>query len=104
MVVPAVSELDRLIAEQARDARSFRVFRSGDVSLDAIGDGAPARLTVLVSDPVHGTPNGYGNHRCRCDRCREAWRDYQRDWQRRRRARFYAQGLTALGEPRKRAA
>jgi hypothetical protein len=23
-------------------------------------------------DPRHGTPNGYGNHGCRCDRCREA--------------------------------
>ncbi|MDI3242240.1 hypothetical protein QK287_11785 [Arthrobacter sp. AL05] len=23
-------------------------------------------------DPRHGTPNGYGNLGCRCDRCREA--------------------------------
>jgi hypothetical protein len=26
-------------------------------------------------DPRHGTVNGYGNLKCRCDRCREAWRD-----------------------------
>ena len=25
-------------------------------------------------DPRHGTTNGYGNLRCRCERCTEAWR------------------------------
>lgn len=28
-------------------------------------------------DPRHGTPNGYVNHGCHCDRCRAAWRTYQ---------------------------
>lgn len=25
-------------------------------------------------DPRHGTPNGYNNLKCRCDRCTNAWR------------------------------
>lgn len=29
------------------------------------------------TDPRHGTPNGYGNQMCRCDRCRVAWRKYR---------------------------
>ena len=46
-----MSELDRLIAEQARDARSFRVF---GVSVDAAYlEKRPERL--LVTDPCHGT-------------------------------------------------
>lgn len=31
----------------------------------------------------HGTRNGYTNHRCRCNPCREANRDYMRDMRRR---------------------
>jgi hypothetical protein len=31
-------------------------------------------------DPRHGTVNGYNNHRCRCDRCREAQRIYINDY------------------------
>lgn len=27
-------------------------------------------------DPRHGTLNGYSNHRCRCEACKETWRDY----------------------------
>lgn len=30
-------------------------------------------MTQLADgDPRHGTPNGYGNLKCRCDACREA--------------------------------
>lgn len=31
------------------------------------------RIVAGDGDPRHGTVNGYGNHRCRCDRCRRAW-------------------------------
>jgi len=27
---------------------------------------------------THGTTTGYSKHRCKCDACRAAWRDYQR--------------------------
>lgn len=33
------------------------------------------------TEPVekwHGTPGGYSNHKCRCDRCKEAKREYSR--------------------------
>jgi hypothetical protein len=32
----------------------------------------------------HGTTTGYSRHRCRCDECRGAWRDYQRAYMRER--------------------
>ena len=28
----------------------------------------------------HGTPNGYGYHKCRCSACREAHRLYRAQW------------------------
>lgn len=31
----------------------------------------------------HGTAGGYNNHRCRCHRCREAWRVYHLPYGRR---------------------
>lgn len=34
-------------------------------------------------DPRHGTTNGYGNHGCRCDACREAHRINHRKYMRR---------------------
>lgn len=39
---------------------------------------------------------------CRCDECRLAWNAYSRADKRRRRAKLYAQGLTARGTKRKR--
>jgi hypothetical protein len=35
---------------------------------------------VTPDDPRHGTPNGYSNHACRCDRCRHAWTESQRPY------------------------
>ncbi len=32
----------------------------------------PSRSKLAPDDPRHGTPNGYGNHYCRCDMCKEA--------------------------------
>lgn len=29
-------------------------------------------MTLADDDPRHGTPNGYGNLGCRCERCRTA--------------------------------
>lgn len=34
----------------------------------------------------HGTVGGYTNHGCRCDLCRKAQREYQREYTRRRTA------------------
>lgn len=31
-------------------------------------------------DPRHGTTNGYGNLRCRCERCTSAWRVRHREY------------------------
>ena len=33
---------------------------------------------MALNDPRHGTVNGYGNLRCRCDDCRAAWAEYFR--------------------------
>jgi hypothetical protein len=30
-------------------------------------------MTLAPDDPRHGTTNGYGNLRCRCQPCRDAW-------------------------------
>ena len=27
----------------------------------------------LIQEHVHGTVNGYGNYKCRCDECTRAW-------------------------------
>lgn len=34
----------------------------------------PASKPLPPDDPRHGTVNGYGNHGCRCEDCREAHR------------------------------
>lgn len=41
---------------------------------------------LAPDDPRHGTPNGYGNHHCRCERCREANRLQHAEYMRRVRA------------------
>lgn len=33
---------------------------------------ARGKSKLEPDDPRHGTRNGYGNHYCRCDRCKEA--------------------------------
>ncbi len=33
-------------------------------------------MTLAADDPRHGTENGYGNLKCRCADCTEAWRAY----------------------------
>jgi hypothetical protein len=38
------------------------------------------------NSPLHGTPGGYGYHRCRCGRCREANADRQTAWQNKKRS------------------
>lgn len=38
----------------------------------------------------HGTVTAYTGHKCRCAKCREAWRVHQRKYQRRRRAALMA--------------
>jgi len=35
-----------------------------------------ARCALCEYDPRHGTPNGYGNLRCRCEECRAAHADF----------------------------
>lgn len=39
--------------------------------------------TLPPGDPRHGTTNGYGNHCCRCDACREANRVYHAEYMKR---------------------
>jgi len=38
------------------------------------------RFRADPKDPRHGTQNGYVNLKCRCARCREAWRIYHHAW------------------------
>lgn len=49
----------------------------------------------------HGTAGGYTNHKCRCDACTAAWRDYHRTrgYMRTYRARLAARGLNTRGKP-----
>lgn len=50
----------------------------------------------------HGTTSRYANGRCRCARCRRAWREGTRRYTDRLRAGRLAAGLTANGAPRAR--
>jgi hypothetical protein len=47
---------------------------------------ARRRSTLKPDDPRHGTMNGYGNHKCRCDRCTEANRISHAEYMKRLRA------------------
>lgn len=35
---------------------------------------------LAPDDPRHGTTNGYANLKCRCERCRRAWADYNNEY------------------------
>jgi hypothetical protein len=35
---------------------------------------------LAADDPRHGTANGYCNLKCRCDACRNAWREWMSDY------------------------
>lgn len=50
---------------------------------------------LSISDPRHGTANGYNNLDCRCDACKKAWADYvaQQRLNRSRKARAGEGGL-----------
>lgn len=39
----------------------------------------------------HGTNNGYGYHKCRCGKCKEAHREHMRKWQQNRKKKDNAQ-------------
>lgn len=98
----AQSELERLIEEQERDCSdTIRPEFYEQVPLtegiaNCIGmemDGEivsrlprPPRGTLLVgSAPWHGTRGGYENHKCRCDKCRDANATRSRQVRQRRR-------------------
>ena len=38
----------------------------------------------MMRELWHGTPGGYTNHQCRCDECRAAFREYQKERRRKR--------------------
>ena len=42
----------------------------------------------VAPEKWHGSTDGYSNHKCRCQPCRDAWADYIRDLRRVRRQRF----------------
>ena len=49
--------------------------------LDAILDDLLTTHTIsLIREPVHGTIYTYTRKKCRCDECREANRDYSREY------------------------
>jgi hypothetical protein len=37
-----------------------------------------------LSDPIHGSKATYDRHKCRCDRCRLANRNYMREYRKNR--------------------
>ena len=45
-----------------------------------------AEMSLADDDPRHGTVNGYSNHRCRCDACRQANTAHSRAYMQRVRA------------------
>lgn len=79
---PAVTELDDLIADPARDMASFRMggIEGGTrVSLDAVPDVVIyGRRRMLATDPRHGTETLY-QRSCRCRRCKAAHAAYRRE-------------------------
>lgn len=81
----AVSELDLLVADQARDmAHGDRVW---SLSVDRMGliENLPRRRQV-VTDPRHGRLSCYTHLRCRCSKCRAVHARYERDRRKRKRA------------------
>lgn len=107
------AELERLIEEQRRDDTHI-VYPDGrlQIPLDAPfingSDGSgfdgfsnlvgvddegevisfirERRGSVLNGDAIyHGTAGGYGNHGCRCPRCKKAWNEKNTAYQKRRR-------------------
>ena len=79
-----MSELEELIAEQERDAKSFRVF---SVSHDAWPSGPDLVYRYsrkLATDPRHGTNSCYTGLGCRCDKCRAAAAEQKRSERRRK--------------------
>lgn len=79
-----MSELEQLIAEQARDDACDRVWSLSVEGMHLLDDARPRRLTV--SDGRCGTLTAYKGLRCRCVRCRAANAAYQRGWKARRAA------------------
>lgn len=75
----ATGELAHLIADQARDAASFRV---SSYSLDQFPSGADIiydRRRLTVTDSRHGSLYCYVKLLCRCARCRAVSATYARD-------------------------
>lgn len=52
------------------------------VTSDRVHRTTAPTLPLAPDDPRHGTLNGYTQLRCRCDRCRAAKLDYQREYRR----------------------
>ena len=76
-----MTELEQLIADQARDARLGD--RVHSLSIDAWPSGldallAPRRLVAAPRYP-HGTMSSYTHGRCRCRVCRDASAAYARE-------------------------
>jgi hypothetical protein len=55
----------------------------------------------MSTSSAHGTMSRYTNQKCRCARCREAWRAGTRKYTDRLMAEHLAAGLTTKGRPRK---
>ena len=86
-----MSELARLIEEQAKDAATFRVH---SISLDAFPSGVDAPgAKQLANDGRHGSLYYYVRLRCRCVKCRAGNAAYKREWKRRTKARQRHEGF-----------
>jgi hypothetical protein len=53
------------------------------VSIGSDSPATPSKRRGSYPRWKHGTAGGYNNHRCRCEPCRAAWREYHRPYQRR---------------------
>lgn len=71
-----MTELETLIAEQARDMAARGC---GSISLDRLDDGVYIRPRGRATDDRHGTENLYQHGPCRCSRCRTAHAAYRQE-------------------------
>ncbi|WP_147312434.1 hypothetical protein [Thermomonospora umbrina] len=79
-------EFLRLWHEGETPSRPWGTDRRQGSGRDPVTRRVKNRKGLRRTEPVHGKPSTYRNHRCRCDPCREAARVEQREYKARKKA------------------